>query len=205
MKKFDWVIKELYWNYFKKNIIRTNGYLSFQGDVKIMLSANAKIHLNDMLSLGENCLCKNGRSTLLRIDEDGVLENLKSFQIYYDADIVIFKGGYLKLGSGFCNSNVKIRCTKSIDIGYDVVISHDVTIMDSDAHEMVREGYRKTKPVKIGDHVWIGSRAMILKGVSIGDGAVIAAGAVVTKDVPPACLAAGNPACIIKENVQWKR
>lgn len=63
---------------------------------------------------------------------------------------------------------------------------------------------KKTKPVCIGNHVWIGQRAMILKGVSIGDGAIIAAGAVVTRDVPAGCLAAGVPAKVIRKNVEWK-
>ena len=74
--------------------------------------------------------------------------------------------------------------------------------MDRDYHKFMsdKEAYGE---VKIGNNVWIGARAAILKGVTIGDGAVIGAGAVVTKDVPPRCLAAGNPAKIIKEDVYW--
>ena len=55
----------------------------------------------------------------------------------------------------------------------------------------------------IGSHVWIGCNVLILKGVTVGDGAVIAAGSVVTKDVPAASLVGGNPARILKENVTW--
>ncbi len=62
---------------------------------------------------------------------------------------------------------------------------------------------KKTKPVKIGNHVWIGTRVTILKGVNIGDGAVIAAGSVVTKDIPAGSLAAGVPAKIIRDKVIW--
>ena len=58
--------------------------------------------------------------------------------------------------------------------------------------------------IKIGNHVWIGANVTILKGVSIGDGSIVAAGSVVTKSIPEACLAAGVPAKVIKENVQWK-
>jgi acetyltransferase-like isoleucine patch superfamily enzyme len=61
-----------------------------------------------------------------------------------------------------------------------------------------------TKPVHIGNHVWIGMNVMILKGVTIGDGAIIAAGSVVNRDVPERCLAGGVPAKVIKENVQWE-
>ena len=76
-------------------------------------------------------------------------------------------------------------------------------IRDSDNHTIIG-GKEKTAPIKIGNHVWIGARATILKGVKIGDGAVVAAGAVVTRDVPPNTLVGGVPAKIIKENVSWE-
>ena len=85
-----------------------------------------------------------------------------------------------------------------------MAIAHNVTIMDSDAHEIVGGGHIKTQPVEIGNHVWIGTGAKILKGVTIGEGAVIAAGAVVTGNVPEYCMAAGVPARVIKSGVKWK-
>jgi len=63
----------------------------------------------------------------------------------------------------------------------------------------------KSKPIKIGNHVWVGKGCAILKGVTIGDGAIVGAHSVVTKDIPPRTLVAGVPAKIIKENVNWKR
>lgn len=78
--------------------------------------------------------------------------------------------------------------------------------MDTDFHNIIQNNNlnKETKPILIGDDVWIGSKVTILKGVSIGDGAVIASNSVVTKNVPPRCIVAGNPAKIIRENVQWK-
>ena len=58
--------------------------------------------------------------------------------------------------------------------------------------------------MKIGNKVWIATNALILPGVSIGDGAIVAAGAVVAKDVPAKCMVAGVPARVIKSNVEWK-
>ena len=60
------------------------------------------------------------------------------------------------------------------------------------------------KTIVIEDNVWLGSRALILKGVTVGKGSIVAAGAVVTKDVPPNSIVAGNPAKIIKQNINWK-
>ena len=58
--------------------------------------------------------------------------------------------------------------------------------------------------MKIGNKVWIATNALILPGVNVGDGAIVAAGAVVTKDVPAKCMVAGVPARVVKENVEWK-
>nr|MBQ4455475.1 acyltransferase [Clostridia bacterium] len=122
----------------------------------------------------------------------------------YGADIVLFKGAALELGKdSFINSDCKIRCHRKIVIGDDCAISHDFTVMDSDAHKL--NGHSSTEPVIIGNHVWIGTRVTILNGVHVGDGAVIAAGSIVTRDVPPGTLVGGVPMKVIKENVTWEK
>lgn len=97
----------------------------------------------------------------------------------------------------------QIHVGDEITIGENTLISWDCCIMDRDYHKLMSDK-EKTAPVHIGNHVWIGARSMILKGVTIGDNAVIAAGSVVTKDVPPNCIVGGNPARVIKENVYWE-
>jgi Acetyltransferase (isoleucine patch superfamily) len=113
-------------------------------------------------------------------------------------------------------------CTTGINIGNDVLISWDCTIADSNMHSIVsadrvkelataKKDYDngtigdnpalttiKNAPVVIKDKVWIGFNCIILKGVTIGEGAVVGAGSVVTKDVPDYAVVAGNPAKIIK-------
>lgn len=126
------------------------------------------------------------------------------FNIYSGYRISVNEGAILELGSGYINFDVNIACFNKIVIGEHVVISENVSIRDSDNHELIYEGYNISKPINIGNNVWIGMNSTILKGVNIGDGAVIAANSVVTKDVPANSLVAGVPAKIIKENIKWK-
>ena len=97
----------------------------------------------------------------------------------------------------------EIHCTKHIEIGDNVLISWDCNILDRDYHSVNGEEERFA-PVVIGNNVWIGCRVIILRGVKIGDGVVIAAGSVVTKDIPPYTLVAGNPAVVKKTVKGWK-
>jgi acetyltransferase-like isoleucine patch superfamily enzyme len=132
--------------------------------------------------------------------------------------MILTAGGRIKLGH-HCSVGLgtRIWAQSSIQIGNYVLIAHLVDIHDSNAHSldpivrrqdptMVFEkespmdfGSVETKPVRIEDDVWIGFKSSIMKGVTIGTGAVIAAGSVVTKDVPPHTLIAGNPARIVRD------
>ncbi len=131
----------------------------------------------------------------------------KGFTMYEGAAIVVVDGGKLTLGHNSYMNESLIQCANSITIGDDCAIAGDVLIQDTDFHPILDEkGNEKpvSKPIVIGNHVWICAKATILKGVTIGDGAIIAAGAVVTKDVPARCVVAGNPAKVVRENVIWK-
>lgn len=103
----------------------------------------------------------------------------------------------------FLNRRCEVIARREVVIGNGCWIAWDVSIADSDLHQL--EGSAPaTAPVTIGDRVWIGARATILKGVAIGDGAVIAAGAVVTRDVPAGSLVGGVPARILRHDVAWR-
>jgi tetrahydrodipicolinate N-acetyltransferase len=120
---------------------------------------------------------------------------------------VVVDGGELHLGHAtYLNSGAKIFCTTGVRIGADCALSWDVQIIDSDFHAFVRDGIAQpsSAPITIGDHVWIGTAAIILKGVTVGHGAVIAAGAVVTRDVPAGAVVAGSPARVVAEAVTWQ-
>lgn len=120
---------------------------------------------------------------------------------------VVVDGGRLTIGHGTSVNGLgtKILCKESVSIGAFCSISWDVQVLDNDFHTMTVDGAAlpSTAPVTIGDHVWIGTRAVVLKGVTVGDGAVVAAGAVVTRDVPPGAVAAGVPAKVVGRADAW--
>ncbi len=124
------------------------------------------------------------------------------FRIYSGHSIWINKNAEFILGSGFISNNFSMSCFKKIKIGHNVNISENVTIRDNDGHTLNKQN--QTIPIMIGNNVWIGLNSTILKGVSIGDGSVVAAGSVVTRDVPPKTLVAGVPAVVKKRNIHWE-
>lgn len=99
----------------------------------------------------------------------------------------------------FINSCCHFQDQGGVFIDDGVLIGHNVVFATLN-HDILPEKRQSIypAPIKIGKNVWIGSNSTILSGVTIGNGAVIAAGSVVTKDVPKNCVAAGNPAKIIK-------
>ncbi len=113
-------------------------------------------------------------------------------------------GGKISIGDRcYIGDRTEIHSGVEVKIGNGVNIAWDCNILDRDYHAFEADEEVKKKVV-IEDNVWIGVRSTILKGVTIGEGSVVAAGSVVTKDVPSKCLVGGNPAKVIKENVTWK-
>lgn len=129
--------------------------------------------------------------------------------------LAVGKKGQISIGDYTCTSRGSmIQALSKIEIGRFGNIAPDVLIYDSNhlsiyakdrmihtfgAEKGISSENEVTKPIKIGNHVWIGRRAMILKGVTIGDRAIIGANAVVTHDVPEDTVVAGNPARIVKK------
>jgi acetyltransferase-like isoleucine patch superfamily enzyme len=113
--------------------------------------------------------------------------------------IVAEKNSSLKIGDyAYLGEGISIISSVSINIGDYAKIASGVYISDNDRHAISPERAGVVRAVEIGRNVWIGGKAIILAGSTIGDHAVIGAGSVVRGVIPPRCVAAGNPAKVIK-------
>jgi acetyltransferase-like isoleucine patch superfamily enzyme len=142
------------------------------------------------IEIGENFVaCSLARRNSIGVNQKVIIKTVAK-----NAEIVI--------GDNVGISGATISSSLSIYIGDNTMIGSGVLITDSDAHsihpELRKESkYASSKPIVIENNVFIGARSIILKGVTIGNGSVIGAGSVVTRDIPPMTIAAGNPARII--------
>lgn len=159
-----------------------------------------------LASCGDNFRARNprelylGKGAQIHVGNNVLLERYVRISMGDNARIYIGDNTYI---ADFSN----LLAVKEINIGQNCAISWHVLFMDTSSHPF---GYRdeapttKIAPIVVKDHVWIGCRAVVLKGVTIGEGAIVANNAVVTKDVPPHTMVGGNPARIIKEDVIWE-
>lgn len=171
---------------------------------------NSKVEFNSngFLVLGTERSSFKGWAgrTKLYLREDARLVLNGYNQIGAGSLVWILEGGNITInGGGFTAGNSIIIAKESVEIGQNCQIAWGVTISDHDFHKTYKNGVQniETSPVKIGNGVWIGMDATILKGVTIGDKAIIAAGALVVRDVPANCMVAGVPAKVIKTDVEF--
>lgn len=201
------------WKVFYFNSLRKKTYSNFfQGDFffplthsAIDIDKDAILRLKGCLKFGVKRNKKSKMETRLLLEKDAILEVRGNNAIKNGSDIQVFKGALLSIGRGAMNMGLQIVCSNKIIIGDGTHIGRDVWIRDNNGgHTVIQNGYSDSAPVIIGNRVWICSCVSITKGVTIGDGAIIAAHSVVTTNVPANCMVAGNPAKVILEHVIWK-
>lgn len=117
----------------------------------------------------------------------------------YKNNLTSSHGGVIEIGENAFLHGVKILSYKHISIGKNVMIGWGTELLDSDCHPIDKKHPLHSSDITIEDNAWIASNCIILRGVTIGKGAVVAAGSVVHDDVPAHTLVAGNPAKRIKK------
>ena len=115
-------------------------------------------------------------------------------------ELVTLPGGHLEIGDYvFVNYGSSLVSSAHVKIGDDCLIGTHLMVMDCDFHRVEDKAWDTTGvPIVLEDRVWLGNRSIVLKGVRIGHDAVVAAGSVVTRDVPSRTLVAGAPARVVR-------
>jgi acetyltransferase-like isoleucine patch superfamily enzyme len=144
----------------------------------------------------------NGKPLIRNHGEVYLGECVRIWSSISQAKIFVDRGAVLRIGDNSRINGCHLSVSFELIIGKNVRIAPDVLILDNDFHNVDDHfTHGKRQSIIIEDDVWLASRCIILKGVRVGQGSVVAAGAVVSKDVPPYTVVAGVPAKVIKEIV----
>ena len=187
-KVINRVLKSMYHKKALYQLKRANA--TFDRDIKF--NGDTRLSINGSVNIGKSFIC-----------------NSRGYCIDGGTSIIhVNKGGELIIGDNSGMSNTALHCYNKVTIGDFVNIGAGTIIFDTNFHSTewkIREDRHedfinaKTAPVHIGSHVFIGARCIIGKGITIGNKSMIAAGSVVTKDIPAGEIWGGNPAKFIKK------
>jgi acetyltransferase-like isoleucine patch superfamily enzyme len=126
-------------------------------------------------------------------------KHFKGRAVTWRSRIAVGPDGILRIGDDFrMNDGVSIQVWHEVTIGSNVMMAPFSSIIDDHCHWIEPDSVTYERPVVIGDNVWLGNNAIVLPGVTIGSGSVIAANSVVSRDIPPNSLAAGAPAKVVR-------
>jgi len=180
-----------------RNLLETNARRRIERFQHVRIDTSAKVSFRS-IRMRQECRLTVGAGSVLQA------------AVAFERD-----GAEVLIGSNSFVGVSHIVCASRIEIGNDVLVSWGCTLLDSDLHSLrwserandtrnwwfngVKDWtHVEMRPVKLGDKCWVGTQSIIAKGVEIGEGAIVAAGAVVTRNVPPWTIVGGNPAEIIR-------
>jgi acetyltransferase-like isoleucine patch superfamily enzyme len=151
---------------------------------------------------GNHCIIRNKGK--IELGDRVFLNSFPDGELYKTGLLAHLNSAVIKIGNNCDLNGTVIHSRNAVIIGDNCMFGPGVVILDNDSHNtsidpvLRRTGSIADSPVIIGNNVWVGMHAIIMKGVHIGDNSIIAAGSVVTRDVPSYQLFGGNPAVLIK-------
>ena len=175
---------------------------AFNGDPKFILfrGKNNSIHFGENVTLKNYSIVFHCSNSTFSIGNNSILQGIYG----------IGEGCEITIGHHVCTTGkILLLCAEntSLHIGNECLLANDVTIRTDDSHPIfsviTKERINISQDIMIGNHVWIGEKASILKKSIISDGCVIGSNSVVTSYIPNNCCAAGNPAKVIRYNIAW--
>lgn len=216
-----------------KTIVKKNKYLYLIG-IKIQrlrhrsknpISGKNNVIINNGVSInvrydikGDNNYIEILHGTILSDIKIFIRGNNHKFKIgvnsYYKGGSVWFEDHHclIEIGQNTTIESAHLAVTepyKSISIGEDCMFSGEIEFRTGDSHSIINNTTKKrinmAQNIKVGDHVWIGARSIILKGVTIGNNSIVGTNSIVTKSIPSHSVAAGIPAKVIRSDVDWVR
>ena len=167
-----------------------------------------------------------GNNNLIEIGKCSVLSNMMIYirgnnHILKIAENCYYNGGSVWFEDNSCQVEIGNKTTiesahlavtepnRKIIIGQDCMLSGEIEFRTGDSHSIIDNNTKKrinmAKNIEVGDHVWIGARSIILKGVNIGHNSIVGTNSIVTKNIPSHSVAAGIPAKVIRTNIDWDR
>ncbi len=174
--------------YLRRTGVELGLDVRFQGSPIVSMATDSQIVIGDRANL-----CSASKYTALGVNHKTILRTMRS-------------GASLSIGADTGLSGATICAAVSVSIGRECLIGANVVICDTDFHAVQPLGRRYNnnpeaigaRPIAIGNNVFIGANSIVLKGVKIGDNSVIGAGSVVVGEIPADCVAAGNPAIVLR-------
>lgn len=187
----------------KKNVFSINNIFLTKSNIEI-LGSNNLISIDSSTKVSDLNIFINGDNNAVKI---GVKCNLKKTEIWIeDNNCKVIIGDFTTIESAHLAATEN---NSIIVLGEDCMLAKDVVIRTGDSHSIISNVENKrinyAGNVTIGNHVWIGERVVVLKGVTVNDNVIIGTGSILTSDCPENTISAGVPAKVIKDNVTWKR
>jgi acetyltransferase-like isoleucine patch superfamily enzyme len=160
---------------------------------------NARLRLRSATSVGSHVTLR-GRPSVSNRGRLTIGSHVRFVSTVATLELATLPGGHLEIGNDvFINYGTSLVSSAHVKIGNGCLIGTHVMVMDCDFHRVEDKAWDTSgSPIVLEDRVWLGNRTMILKGVLVGHDSVVAAGSVVTSDVPPRTLVAGVPARVVR-------
>lgn len=203
--------KFIYYNYFLTNISRDKKvYIIPYKNCIIDIDSTAQLYVyNRDIELGINKLRKSKAEVHFRMGKNAKWISNGGAQLNYNTVLEICASAKFESGYFTANSGSAIVCAKHIIFGEDVMLGRNLLVYDSDHHQILDERNHvknKSKEVIVEGKVWLTSNVTVLKGVHIGEGSIVGAQTVVTKDIPPnSMVIGGGNMKILHREAKWSR
>lgn len=212
-KKLRWALTHLnvYQTWWINNRVKhpKSATIHVQNYSMLNIDKSATIELKEHSDLEINEPMLEGRSRVepatLYMQANSKFSISGLVTMFEGATVVLFEGAHFEAGDNTRIRHCTIQCANHISIGKNCSIANDCLVQDTNFHSKKESDGTQSAindEIIIGNYVWVCPKSVILKGVHIGDGAIIATGSVVTKDIPAYSMVAGVPAKVIKSDVK---